>query len=264
MADVKKPAAPAKPKPATIEMRIIFVLIVAAAVFYVLLPPLFSFFGVSSDGLIPSDIGTRISDAVSVFVQNLSFVSIFVSFILLLCLIYAKTKYKDITDAYKAQLGAKEALKHRGPMPVSPSASEIVSNGATVGGMTLPGSDLAQGPGANGSAAAPVPAYTPDPRWLDIEKHMQSSNQADWRVAILEADILLDDMLEQMGYPGESIGEKLKNVDPASFATIDDAWRAHRIRNIIAHQGANYELTRDEADRCIRLFKKVFEEFYFI
>lgn len=87
---------------------------------------------------------------------------------------------------------------------------------------------------------------------------------SEWRIAILEADILLFDMLSQMGYEGNSIGEILKNVDKANFVTLDDAWKAHRVRNIIAHEGANYELSRDEAERTIRLFKRVFDEFYFV
>ena len=93
---------------------------------------------------------------------------------------------------------------------------------------------------------------------------MQSHNMSEWRVAILEADILLYEMLSQMGYDGNSIGEMLKNVDKANFVTLDDAWRAHRIRNIIAHEGANYELSKDEAERTIRLYKRVFDEFYFV
>lgn len=114
--------------------------------------------------------------------------------------------------------------------------------------------------GSMPSAAAPVT----NPRWLQIEKNMQSHNASEWRVAILESDILLYDMLSQMGYPGNSIGEILKNVDKKNFVTLDDAWKAHRIRNIIAHEGANYELSKDEAERTIRLYKRVFDEFYFV
>jgi hypothetical protein len=117
--------------------------------------------------------------------------------------------------------------------------------------------------GQRQEAVAPDVQVT-NPRWAQIEKNMQSHNMSEWRVAILEADILLFDMLSQMGYEGTSIGEILKNVDKANFVTLDDAWKAHRIRNIIAHEGANYELSRDEAERTIRLFKRVFDEFYFV
>jgi len=101
-------------------------------------------------------------------------------------------------------------------------------------------------------------------QWNGIEKYMQSHNPSDWRLAILEADILLYDMLEQIGFPGDTIADKLKSVDPASFNSLDDAWKAHKVRNILAHEGASYELTYDEARKTIGKFKTVFDEFYFI
>lgn len=101
-------------------------------------------------------------------------------------------------------------------------------------------------------------------RWKTITEHVESENPNDWRHAIMDADIILDDILDRMGYQGESIGEKLKRVEKADFQTIDEAWEAHKIRNIIAHEGSDYSLTHHEAKRVIGLYKKVFEEFYFI
>jgi hypothetical protein len=121
---------------------------------------------------------------------------------------------------------------------------------------------LAQTAGGVVQAIAQKPDV--DPRWKDIQQHMQSNNQSDWRVAILEADIILYDMLSAMGIEGDSIGEMLKKADPQSFVTINDAWRAHKIRNIIAHEGANYNLHRHEAEQTLALYKRVFDEFYFI
>src|SRR5690349_9977407 len=42
-----------------------------------------------------------------------------------------------------------------------------------------------------------------NPRWAHIESLMASENPSDWRQAIIEADILLDDMLMRQGYAGE-------------------------------------------------------------
>ena len=67
-----------------------------------------------------------------------------------------------------------------------------------------------------------------------------------------------------MGYRGESIGEQLKGVEKSDFTTIDDAWEAHKVRNLIAHEGANFLLSDREAKRVIGLYKNVFQEFHFI
>jgi hypothetical protein len=117
-----------------------------------------------------------------------------------------------------------------------------------------------------------VPAYESvsvgDPnltnKWESVKRHIESPNQNDWKQAILEADIILDSILTAMGYRGESIGEKLKRVEKADFNTLDDAWEAHKVRNQVAHQGNSFVLSQYEAKRVINLYKKVFEEFYYI
>ncbi len=101
-------------------------------------------------------------------------------------------------------------------------------------------------------------------KWQRIIDHLESDNVSDWKLAIIEADIILNEMLEKMGYHGATIGEKLKQIEKSDFTTIDKAWEAHKIRNLIAHEGANFTLTRKEAFRVIELYKAVFEEFYFI
>ncbi|MEX2405224.1 MAG: hypothetical protein WD579_01335, partial [Candidatus Paceibacterota bacterium] len=49
-------------------------------------------------------------------------------------------------------------------------------------------------------------------RWSRILKLSESSNENDWRQAVMEADIMLDNMLTAMGHQGDTLGEKLKSV----------------------------------------------------
>lgn len=101
-------------------------------------------------------------------------------------------------------------------------------------------------------------------KWKQVQTHINSTNPSDWRLAIIEADIMLDEILDKMGYQGDSIGDKLKVVDKSDFRTLDQAWDAHKVRNQIAHQGSDFTLNQREAERVIGLYKEVFEEFYHI
>lgn len=101
-------------------------------------------------------------------------------------------------------------------------------------------------------------------KWKRITEHVESQNQNDWRQAIIEADIILGEILEKMGYQGEGIGEMLKRVEAADFHTLSQAWEAHKIRNIIAHEGSSYQLSQTEVRRVINLYRQVFEEFFYI
>jgi hypothetical protein len=116
-----------------------------------------------------------------------------------------------------------------------------------------------------------VQAYDPnvkgDPeltdRWRKILELGSSLNENDWRQAIIFADVILEDILDRMGYKGEGIGEKLKSVDRGDFKTLDQAWDAHKVRNAIAHE-ADFKLSQHEAKRVINMYQQVFEEFSYI
>jgi hypothetical protein len=101
-------------------------------------------------------------------------------------------------------------------------------------------------------------------KWERVERHMKSTNPNDWRLAILEADIMLDEMLSVLQYSGETMADKLKSVERSDFLTIDKAWEAHKVRNVIAHEGADFLLSDREAKRVIDLYREVFEEFHFV
>lgn len=103
-----------------------------------------------------------------------------------------------------------------------------------------------------------------NPRWVSIEKHIESENPNDWRLAIIEADIILDEMVKSMGYQGDSLGERLKGIEQSDFTSIDQAWEAHKVRNQIAHAGSDFILTQREARRIIGLYRQVFQEFQYI
>ncbi|OGD67188.1 hypothetical protein A2442_02230 [Candidatus Campbellbacteria bacterium RIFOXYC2_FULL_35_25] len=101
-------------------------------------------------------------------------------------------------------------------------------------------------------------------RWLSILRRLDFDSETEWKSAILDADIILNEMTTKMGYHGESLGERLTGVEKSDFLTIDLAWEAHKIRNIIAHEGSEYSISKREAKRVIDLYRQVFEEFEFI
>ncbi len=103
-----------------------------------------------------------------------------------------------------------------------------------------------------------------NPKWQHILDLMNSVNVNDWKQAILQADIMLADILDRMALPGVTIGDKLKAVEKSDFTSIENAWEAHKIRNQIAHEGTDFILSQHEALRVVNLYKTVFEEFQVI
>jgi hypothetical protein len=101
-------------------------------------------------------------------------------------------------------------------------------------------------------------------KWQKVLTHANSQNPAEWRLSILEADVMLDEMMQSIGLHGDSVGERLKNTSKADFKTIDTAWEAHKIRNAIAHEGSDFLLSQRESKRIVGLYEIVFKEFKYI
>jgi hypothetical protein len=107
-------------------------------------------------------------------------------------------------------------------------------------------------------------SFVENKKWKIVEEHIGSDDANKWKLAVLEADIILSELLDNLNLTGESIGEKLKSVESSDFDHIEEAWEAHKIRNAIAHQGSDFLLTQREAKRVIKLYESVFREFEII
>jgi hypothetical protein len=101
-------------------------------------------------------------------------------------------------------------------------------------------------------------------RWNGLMEEANSDDERKWRLAILEADIMLNELLDVQGYRGETMADKMKQADPATFHSIDAAWEAHRVRNQIAHHGSAHLLTARETRHVMGLYEQVFREFKII
>lgn len=99
---------------------------------------------------------------------------------------------------------------------------------------------------------------TQNTRWDRVVELFESTVPSDWRIAIIEADAMLDSLVTSLGYEGATLGEKMKNIDRGHFPTIQDAWDAHNVRNKIAHEGIEYQIDEVEKNRVFRLYQKVF------
>lgn len=105
---------------------------------------------------------------------------------------------------------------------------------------------------------------TVNPKWEKILEYLNSENENDWRHAIIEADIMLSELLDKLILSGETMGDKLKVVEKDDFLTLDNAWEGHKYRNQIAHEGSEFRVTQREAKRIIDLYRTVFDEFKMI
>ena len=108
------------------------------------------------------------------------------------------------------------------------------------------------------------PKHSGNERWEKIEQKAFGNNESEWKQAIIEADIILDELIQRMGYVGENLGERMKKIESSDFKSLSQAWDAHKVRNRIAHDGPDFTLSQHEARRVINMYREVFSEFNFI
>ena len=96
-------------------------------------------------------------------------------------------------------------------------------------------------------------------RWEEIEKHINSTREAEWKFAVIEADKLVDELLKSAGVLGDTMGDRLMNIQPGQLTTLQNLWEAHKIRNRLVHD-TNYFLRYTEAKRAVGLYRKTLKE----
>lgn len=70
-------------------------------------------------------------------------------------------------------------------------------------------------------------------RWTEIA-HMQGQGGMGLKNALMEADKLLDYVMQAQGFTGDNMGERLKRHGD-KFSDLNGVWAAHKLRNQVAH-----------------------------
>lgn len=96
-------------------------------------------------------------------------------------------------------------------------------------------------------------------KWTKIEERLESGQEAELKLAVIEADKFFDDILKRCGYSGKDMGERLRKINTSQMPNIDNLWQAHKIRNNVVHD-INYKLTVIDAEKAIKFYKKALED----
>jgi len=96
-------------------------------------------------------------------------------------------------------------------------------------------------------------------RWNKALKHMKADTPSEAKLAIIDADEILNDILARMGFSGQSTGERLESLGVDYVSNIDKLREAHKLRNNIVHD-PNYQLSFSQAKKAIDAYSQAFKE----
>ncbi len=99
--------------------------------------------------------------------------------------------------------------------------------------------------------------------WQNILSRLEKNDEANLRLALIEADNLFDDLLKKMGLSGESMADRLKLLDSSKISNIEEIWRAHKLRNTIVHN-YEYPIVSNEIRFGVKAYEKALQELEFL
>lgn len=99
--------------------------------------------------------------------------------------------------------------------------------------------------------------------WEKVKNRLRRGNDAEDRLAVIEADQLLDLVLKRAGFKGETMGDRLEKVKPWQLKSIEGVWNAHKIRNRLVHE-PQVRLGHYEAETAVKIFENALKELEFL
>ncbi len=95
-------------------------------------------------------------------------------------------------------------------------------------------------------------------KFLAIENRLDQNNPSTFTATMIEADKLLDKALVEMGIPGKTMGDRLKKAG-GRFENINSVWRAHKLRNVIAHE-SDANVTYKQVYNALQIYKQALKD----
>jgi len=92
-------------------------------------------------------------------------------------------------------------------------------------------------------------------QWLKVRARLDTGLESEYKLALIEADSTLDDILKRMGFGGKSLGERLDKLTTATLPNLNEILEAHKTRNNIVHD-PDYRLSLEEARKTLTVYER--------
>ncbi len=91
-------------------------------------------------------------------------------------------------------------------------------------------------------------------QWSKIKKRTDSGAESDYKLAIIDADDFLLEVLDNRGYDGDSFESGIKDAGRLIAPILDDLLHAHDVRNSIVYN-PDYKLSVVDAKKILETYE---------
>lgn len=93
-------------------------------------------------------------------------------------------------------------------------------------------------------------------QWAKIKKRLESNLEPEIKLAVIEADSLVEEALKNSGYSNGNFEAILNRLPPDFPVKIEQIRQAHKIRDNIVYD-PNYKLELNEAKEVLKVYEEV-------
>ena len=96
-------------------------------------------------------------------------------------------------------------------------------------------------------------------KWAAVKEKFAVGSPEATRLALIEADAFVDDVLQRLGLTGKHMSDRIGQLQPDEVRTLDRLWRAHRLRNDLVHT-PGFMVSPNDAERALGDFEAFLKE----
>jgi len=93
--------------------------------------------------------------------------------------------------------------------------------------------------------------------WKKIIKKMDSGLESEYKLAIIEADVMLDEVLRRIGHTEEGVEAKINATTSSELKNVEEMKQARKVRNDIVYD-PDYHLTLEKTRETLKVYEETF------
>jgi len=92
-------------------------------------------------------------------------------------------------------------------------------------------------------------------RWNKIKKRIESGSDSEYKLAIIEAEDFLIEVLEERGYEGKDFEETVKKAGKLISSIEEEIVAAHEVRNSVVYD-PDFKLDAERAKKTLNIYEQ--------
>lgn len=96
-------------------------------------------------------------------------------------------------------------------------------------------------------------------KWFDVLNKFDMNIPNAKKIALIEADNLIDLILKDLNIQGKTMADRLSKIHPESLESLKNIWEAHHLRNDI-EQNPDFDLSEEEAKKYLSYYEEFLKE----